>query len=213
MIRTLEGFLLGAALAIYCQSLPVSAQESPPAGSEAQMPSPRAEMQVTLDKVVDAAVNYKGNNNKEKRREELRKIISPKFDFREMAMRALGSYWKEVTVDEQNAFVEVFSDLLAKTYLERIETVERDMVKIEGDSIEFPKAIVRTTVTNKGDVFPINYKLLARGNNWKVYDVIIENIGLVANYRSEFAGIIRKEKFTGLMKRLRAKSNAGKSVT
>jgi phospholipid transport system substrate-binding protein len=172
------------------------------------LPSPRSEMQQTLDKVVDVATEFRGDANKSKRRNELRKIISPKFDFKEMAMRALGTYWNEVSGEEQTEFVDVFSDLLAKTYLEKIETVERNMVKIESETIEAPKAIVRTSVTNKGDVFPINYKLLLRDGNWKVYDVIIENIGLVANYRTEFAGIIRKEKFSGLMKRLREKSDS-----
>jgi phospholipid transport system substrate-binding protein len=170
--------------------------------------SPKAEMQATLDQVVDVAVNFKGDANKTKRREELRKIIAPKFDFREMAMRALGEHWRKVTEDQQNEFVDVFSDLLAKTYLERIETVERNMVKVESETINAPKAIVRTTVHNKGDVFPIDYKLLDKGGDWKVYDVVIENIGLISNYRSEFAGIIRKEKFDGLLKRLRDKSNS-----
>jgi phospholipid transport system substrate-binding protein len=65
---------------------------------------------------------------------------------------------------------------------------------------------VKSTVEYKGDTFPIDYKLLySEGSGWQVYDVIIENIGLVANYRSEFAGVIRKEKFKGLLERLRDK--------
>ena len=173
--------------------------------TEANLPSPRAEMQIVLDQVVNAAVNFRGDDNKNKRREELRKIISPKFDFQEMAMRALGTHWKLVTKEEQTEFIDIFSDLLAKTYLEKIETVERNMVKIEGETLEYPKAIVRTSIRNESSVFPVNYKMLSGADGWKVYDVVIENIGLVANYRNEFAGIIRREKFSGLMKRLREK--------
>lgn len=176
-----------------------------PAGFAADQ-SPRVEMQQTLDKVVEVAVSYQGDKLQTQRRSELRKIIAPKFDFDEMAMRALGAHWKEISPEQQEEYVRVFSDLLARTYLERIETVQRNMVKIDQERVEGSKALVRTTVTNKGDVFPIDYKLLNREGEWRVYDVIIENIGLVANYRAEFAGIIRKEKFEGLLKRLREKS-------
>lgn len=170
--------------------------------------APKEEMQATLDRVVDIATSLRGDSNKSARRAELRKVIAPKFDFREMSMRALGAHWREVTPEQQEDFVSVFSDLLAKTYLERIETVERGMVKIDGDSVDGQKAVVRTSVTSKGETFPIVYKLLDREGTWKVYDVVIENIGLVANYRNEFAGIIRREKFDGLLERLRVKGKA-----
>jgi phospholipid transport system substrate-binding protein len=65
--------------------------------------------------------------------------------------------------------------------------------------------VVKTVVLSQGDTFPIDYKMMNRDNNWRVYDVVIENIGLVANYRNEFSGIIRKDKFSGLMEKLRAK--------
>jgi phospholipid transport system substrate-binding protein len=80
------------------------------------------------------------------------------------------------------------------------------MVKVESESVDPPKAVVKTVVISKGDTFPIDYKLMVGSNGkWQVYDVVIENIGLVANYRNEFSGIIRKDKFSGLMERLRAK--------
>jgi phospholipid transport system substrate-binding protein len=99
----------------------------------------------------------------------------------------------------------VFSELLARTYLSKIETVKPGMVKVDGENVDSNKAVVKTIVTSKGDNFPIDYKLMFTDGRWQVYDVVIENIGLVANYRNEFAGIIRKDTFAGLMERLRQK--------
>jgi phospholipid transport system substrate-binding protein len=80
------------------------------------------------------------------------------------------------------------------------------MVKVESEQIEPPRAVVKTVVISNGDTFPIDYKMMAgTAGSWQVYDVVIENIGLVANYRNEFSGIIRKDKFSGLMERLHKK--------
>jgi phospholipid transport system substrate-binding protein len=122
-----------------------------------------------------------------------------------MAKRSLGPNWNEITPEEQKDFTAVFSELLARTYLSKIETVKPGMVKVESEQIESPRAVVKTTVTSKGDTFPIDYKMSIHDNTWQVYDVVIENIGLVANYRNEFSGVIRKEKFDGLMAKLRKK--------
>ena len=123
-----------------------------------------------------------------------------------MSRRSLGPNWNDISAEEQSEFTEVFSELLARTYLSKIETVKPGMVKVESESVDPPKAVVKTVVLSKGDSFPIDYKLMVGSNGkWQVYDVVIENIGLVANYRNEFSGIIRKDKFSGLMERLRAK--------
>ncbi len=163
-------------------------------------------VRITIDEVVEACQKYKGDANKEARRAELRKIINPRFDFREMAMRSLGANWAVATPEEQIEFVDVFSDLLARTYLSKIETVEPGMVKVDKEKVEMPRALVKSIVTSNGDTFPIDYKLVVKENDWKVYDVIIENIGLVANYRSEFAGIVRKDKISGLIEKLKEKA-------
>jgi phospholipid transport system substrate-binding protein len=180
-------------------------------GSKSPM-SPRQEVATTLDALVDAVEKNSGDEKKTIRRQKLREIISPRFDFEEMAKRSLGAHWNVATEDEQKAFVKVFSDLLATTYLNRIETIERGMVKVVSEDIAkseesgVEKALVRTEVTSKGSTFPIIYRLIPRDGVWKVYDVNIENIGLVANYRNEFAGVIRKDKLVGLIKKLEAKN-------
>ena len=168
--------------------------------------SPRSKVQETLNELVKITTALPGENNRKERRDQLYKVISPRFDFREMAKRSLGAQWKKCNDAEREEFVDIFSDLLAKTYLNKIENIRSDTVRITGEKIKEPKALVYTMITYEGDEFPVDYKLMHRENSWMVYDVIIENIGLVNNYRTEFSGIIRREKFSGLMKRLREKT-------
>lgn len=167
--------------------------------------SPKADMQQTIDQIIKIATALPGDEKKTERRHKLRELINPKFNFAEMSKRSLGANWNDLTPQEQADFTNVFSELLARTYLSKIETVKPGMVTVDSEQVEAPRAVVKTTVISKGDTFPIDYKLMLLNNSWQVYDVVIENIGLVANYRNEFSGIIRKEKFTGLMDRLRKK--------
>lgn len=172
-----------------------------PAGTAKPMDSVRK----TIEQVVKIAVSLKGDGNKAVRRQKLRDLITPRFDFSEMAKRSLGTAWLQMTPTQQSDFVQVFSALLARTYLERVETVEENMVTIDSENVGYPKALVKTSVKKNGDVFPLDYRLHFKDNDWKVYDVVIENIGLVSNYRNEFSGIIRKDGIDGLISRLKEK--------
>ena len=167
--------------------------------------SPKTTIQNVLDQLVNTVERYPSDQDTSLRRKELRGIISPHFDFREMAKRSLGVHWSKISEGEQTEFADVFTELLADTYIKRIEKIQPGQVSVDGQKVRGTKALVNTLVEDKGDKFPINYKFLNRSGHWKVYDVIIENIGLVANYRTEFAGIIRKEKFAGLLQRLKDK--------
>lgn len=172
---------------------------------EKPLGSPLKEIESTVEQLVQVVETYPGEESVSQRRAQLRQVIEPRFDFEEMSARSLGANWNQITPEERKEFVKLFSDLLADTYLNRIENIRKDTVSLEGERIMLPNAIVRTMVTHRNDRFPIDYRLIARKGKWQVYDVIIENIGLVANYRNEFAGIIRKEKMAGLLKRLREK--------
>lgn len=170
-------------------------------GEQAALPF----VEATINQVVEVATKLPGNENLTERRKKLREVINPRFDFAEMSRRSLGSKWNEITPAEQTDFTTVFSELLARTYLKKVETVKPGMVKMDLERLDFPRSSVKTLVTSNGDVFPIEYKLMNKDGTWKVYDVVVENIGLVANYRNEFAGIIRKDTFAGLMKSLHEK--------
>jgi phospholipid transport system substrate-binding protein len=181
--------------------------------AHAEETSPSKQLSQTINEIIDVVEKMPGDENIPIRRELLEKVINPHFDFSEMAKRSMGSYWMKANPNQKKEFVQIFSKLLSDTYLSKIETVERGMVTVTGEDLQpstssgTKRAIVKSTVTSKGDVFPIDYKLYSKGKGWKVYDVIIENIGLVANYRSEFAGIIRKDGIDGLIVKLKEKSN------
>jgi phospholipid transport system substrate-binding protein len=205
LARTLLGFLLSVGVVALSNSASADAPRADSSNAASALPQVKS----TLDQVVEISTKYGGEAKTDTRRQELRKAVDQTFDFREMAKRSLGAQWEKIDATEQGQFVDVFSDLLARTYMKRVEIVRDDMVSIQGEKLDFPRSIVRTIVNNKGDRFPIDYKLTFDGSRWRVYDVVIENIGLVANYRNEFAGIIRKEQFGGLMNRLKEKNAQG----
>ncbi len=176
--------------------------------SSQQTPSPRVEMQTVLDQLITIVTENAGDENATVRRDKMRAIIEPKFDFQEMAKRSLGVNWKSILPAEREEFVDLFSGMLSRTYIGRIEKVQEDMVEIRSETLRHPRALVKTVVTFDGGKFPLDYKLIYADEGWKVYDVIIENIGLISNYRNEFAGIIRKETFQGLLARLREKEQS-----
>lgn len=206
--KTVGVLVVGLGVAVF----PLVLDGAPRSVARAQvsLPSPRDALKITIDQLVDTVERLRGKDKAVERRHALRQIIDPKFDFAEMSVRSLGPLWKELPSEQQAEFTKVFSELLARTYLSRIETIERGMVTIDSEKISpstggEARAIVRTVVSQKGDRFPILYKVVFRSNQWQVYDVVIENVGLVANYRNEFSGIIRREGFPGLMERLRTK--------
>ena len=167
--------------------------------------NPQARIQNTIKEVVSTFAN-KTFATKEERKDAVLKIVDEVFDFEEMAKRSLGSAWLKYSSDDQNNFVTAFANFLAKTYLNRIEDVTEDMVNVTSEQIRGDKALVKTKVKLKDSQFPIDYKMHLQNNSWLVYDVVIENVGLVANYRNEFASILRSEDLAGLTEKLIAKS-------
>jgi phospholipid transport system substrate-binding protein len=163
-------------------------------------------IKLTVDEVVKVVESLPGDANGKARRAKIKTVLEPRFDFIEMAKRSLGANWNTISKAQQDEFTTAFSKLLSNTYVGRIENVKRDMVNVKTESVDGEKSIVKTDVTHKGDTFPIDYRLMNRNNTWLVYDVVIENISLVANYRNEFAGIMRREKFEGLMSKITTKN-------
>ena len=188
-------------------SLPAKAEKTSESITEVADLPPLEKVKVTIDEIIKIVEANSGDENTTQRREKLRELINPVFDFEEMAKRSLGANWKEATQDERKEFVDVFSDLLAKTYLSKIETVKSGMVTVNSENVDQVRALVKTSVLHRGETFPLDYRLQNTSGKWKVYDVIIENIGLVANYRNEFAGIVRKDKISGLIRRLKDKQS------
>jgi len=144
-------------------------------------------------------------------------VIFPKFDFPEMAKRSLGANWQRRTPEEQQEFVKLFRELVENSYMDNIAAYNGEKVNIVGEKQEKDFAQVNTKiVSNKGEEYAVDYRLLQSGSDWKIYDVVIENISIVNNYRSQFNRIIAKSSFEDLLQKLREKqfaAPAGKQKT
>ncbi|MBP9837178.1 MAG: ABC transporter substrate-binding protein [Proteobacteria bacterium] len=172
--------------------------------------SPAADIKGVIEQVRKEIEASKANPDAVAVDDKLKRIIIPMFDFAEMSKRSLGSNWPKISETEQKEFVVLFSDLLSSTYLKRIKSgVQASNIKSMTDSIEGEKALVKSIVALDGDDFSMDYRLINQSGAWKIYDVVIENVGLVGNYRSEFSDIIKKDGFPGLMQKLKNKQIAG----
>lgn len=149
--------------------------------------------------------NLQGTEKTKERRAKLREAVAPCFDFQEMAKRSLGIYWKDRSPSEREEFTLLYQELLENSYAGKIESYQGEKILYGKETADPPYAVVRTSiVTMKGEAIPVNYLLLLEGSRWRIYDVVIEGISLVNNYRSQFGSILQKSSFQELMRKLKA---------
>ena len=179
-----------------------------------------ADATVTDDvkKVVDEVLRIVSNKemkkpqNEEKRRASLEKAIGSIFDYGQMAKLSMGTHWKERTPPEQKEFEQLFETLLENTYATKIEAYNNDKIVYVRENVDGNHAEVKSRViTAKGEEYSLNYQLSKEGNEWKVHDVVIEGVSLVANYRGQFNRIIQTQGYDDLVKKLRTKNAAIKA--
>jgi phospholipid transport system substrate-binding protein len=140
------------------------------------------------------------------RRSRLRQVIYPRFDFADMARRSLGPTWRRISPAEQQEFVRLFTELLAESYVNNIESYKGERILYGREAQEQEYAEVNTKlVTTRGEEIPVDYKLHKVDGDWRVYDVVIENISLVNNYRAQFTRLLTKSSFAELLDRIREK--------
>ena len=143
------------------------------------------------------------------RRAAIRTIAHEIFDFRELSRRALARHWQARTPAERDEFVQLFADLLERSYIGKVEMYSGgDSIHYMSETVEGDQATVRTRiVTRSGTEIPVDYRLHRVGDRWLVYDVAIEGVSLVANYRAQFNRIIQASSFRGLIAKLSAKKD------
>ncbi len=140
------------------------------------------------------------------RRAAVRQAANRLFDFEETAKRALGPHWQQRTPAEHEEFVRLFSDLLEAAYVGKIDLYQGEKITYVGETVDGDQATVKTRiVTKQGNEVPVDYRLSREKDRWRVYDVIIEGVSLVADYRTQFNKIIQTSSYDDLVKRMRAK--------
>jgi phospholipid transport system substrate-binding protein len=144
------------------------------------------------------------------RRDQLKQILFARFDFTEMAKRALAANWRRRTPKEQEEFVSLFTELLERAYADIIESYSDEKIIYIGERLDGTYADVSSKVlTSKGEEYSINYRAHLVNGEWRVYDVIAENISVVNNFRSQFNRVIAKSSYEELVRRLREKAELG----
>ena len=141
------------------------------------------------------------------RRQEILDLITPNFDSRYMSRSVLAHYWKDASPQQQDRFIELFSSLLEGTLVVAIESYTNQKIEIASEKRKGKRALVKVIIKHDtGVVTPINYKMRQNTDGWYAYDVIIEGVSLVSNYRSTFRTILRRDGMDGLLEELAAKT-------
>ena len=142
------------------------------------------------------------------RRRMLEEIAAGRFDYAEMSKRVLGSYWKPLTETQRKEFVDVYKGFLSDRYAGKIEDYSgrKQDVGYLTERIEGSYAEVRTELRSDKTTLPMDYRLLMRDDRWSAYDIIIDGVSLVSNYRSQFQKIIRESSVEELVNKLRERS-------
>jgi len=161
-----------------------------------------------IDRVVTTLESpaLKGDGKVVERRSAVRKIANEIFDFGEIARRSLGRYWQPLSEAQRSEFVGLFADLLERSYMSKIELYGGEKIIYNGERVDGDLATVSTKIiTKNGTEVPVDYRLFRRGENWMVYDVNIEGISLVSNYRTQFNKIIQTSGYNALVDRMKSK--------
>jgi phospholipid transport system substrate-binding protein len=168
------------------------------------------QVRATVDRVLAIVrnPNAKSKVQVDAQRAKLVEVISPRFDFSEMAKRSLGRHWAARTSAEQREFVKAFATLMGRSYADNIESYTTQNVLYIRESEDQNYAQVDTKIlAENGSPLSINYKLHSVDSEWKIYDLVIENISMVNNYRSQFDRIIARSSFTDLVQTMKDKQS------
>jgi phospholipid transport system substrate-binding protein len=162
----------------------------------------------TIDKVLHILQDkeMKKADRTEERRRLIEKTIGDRFGWEEMAKRTLGTQWGKMTEKQRQEFVDLFRTLLTNTYIGRIETYSGEQIQYINERLQDGFAEVRTKVSSGKTEFPMDYRMLNKSGDWHVYDIVLDGVSLVANYRGQFGKILHSSGYDDLVEKLRTKS-------
>lgn len=167
------------------------------------------QVRTTVERVIKILrdPNLQGEEKKAERREKLSEVILPRFDFEKMVKCSLGNHWPRLAGRRED-LVHAFASFVENSYAEKIEAYKNEKILYLGGRLTLRFTEIDTKViTSTGEGIPISYKLRHVGGQWKVYDVLIENVSLVEHYRSQFRRILATETFDELLERLQGRGS------
>jgi phospholipid transport system substrate-binding protein len=168
---------------------------------------PTDQVRASVDNILATLKNpaLKAESRKKDRRDQLRRAIFSRFDFTEMAKRSLGAQWRKLSPQEQDEFIRLFTDLLERAYLDQIEAYNDEKFVYAKETVDQDYAEVQSKIVTSKAEYSLNYRLHLAGSEWKVYDVVVENISLVNNYRAQFNRIVANQSYEELLRRMKDK--------
>lgn len=178
----------------------------PPAAAGAPTDHLRGAVERVLKALDDPTL--KGEAKLAERRVAVRKIANEIFDFAEIAKRSMARHWQPLSEAQRNEFVGLFADLLERSYISKIDTYGGEKIQYNAERVDGDFASVSTKiVTKNGTEVPVDYRMVKRSDRWLVYDVSIEGVSLVSNYRTQFNKIIQTTSYNELVSKLRHKQD------
>lgn len=183
------------------------------AGRQAWAGAPTEQLRTQIDRVIKVLEDPEMAKEARmvERRTMIRRVANDIFDFSETTRRSLGPHWHARTPQEREEVTRLYADLLERSYIGKIEMYSGEKIQFLGDTIDGDQATVRTRlVTRQGTDIPVDYRMhRVPGDRWLTYDVSIEGVSLVANYRAQFNKIIQTSGYASLVKKLAAKEQEG----
>jgi phospholipid transport system substrate-binding protein len=177
------------------------------ASTPARAGAPTDQLKASVEQVIrileDPALKPEAMTRE--RRDAIRREATNIIDFGETARRALGRHWQGLGEPERQEFVALFADLMERAYISRLEQYSGERIAYLSESVDGDTATVRTRlVTKRGVEIPADYRMLRRGDRWRIYDIMVEGVSLVANYRTQFNRIIETSSYDELVRRMKS---------
>jgi phospholipid transport system substrate-binding protein len=177
------------------------------APASARAGAPTDQLKASVEQIVKVLEDpaLRAGARAQERRAAIRKEAEGVFDFTETAKRALGRHWQGLSDKDRQEFTALFTDLIERAYISKIERYSGERVAYAGESVDSGLATVRTRfVTKQGTEIPVDYRMQQRGDRWLVYDVSVEGVSLINNYRTQFDKIIQTSSYAELVRKMKA---------
>lgn len=177
-------------------------------GRAAVAAGPQEQVRQTTDKLLAIVADpaLKPPEKKAERRAKLIAVVDERFNWPDMTGRAMGRHWRKRTPDERQAMIPLFATLIRRTYTNKVESYSGEEIRYKSERIEGDYASVSVEIiTKKNQAVPLDYRLRKHGDRWLVYDIAIEGVRLVSNYRSQFNSMLGRMSYAEFLDKLKAK--------